>query len=174
MQGPEQLDFWECTDEILYRMQSRHGGVLCSVAKPDGEQNVLTLGWGQMGPNYEGHPIFTIAVAPPHYSWHFLETLPEFVIGVPDDELRPAVDFCGTQSGRDMDKFEAAGLTPVTSVHVKPPSILQCPLNVECRIYTQVAPPHMLLTPKHREKPLTEQHTIYFAIVLGVYRYHVA
>ena len=64
---------------------------------------------------------------------------------------------------------KAAGLTPVPSVHVKPPSIAQCPINVECRIYTTIAPPHMLLTPEHRQRPLEQQHTIYFAEVLGTY-----
>ena len=76
---------------------------------------------------------------------------------------------CGTRSGRDMDKFEAAELTPVPSVDVKAPSIQECPINVECRVYTRVAPPHLLLTPEHRQRPVQEQHTIYFAEVLGTY-----
>lgn len=167
---PEMLDFWDCSAEILNRMRSGGGGVLCTVADRAGKQNLLTLGWGLIGPSYHGNPIFVIAVAPPRYSWRFLEDLPEFVIAIPDDALRPAVDLCGTKSGRDMDKFTAAGLTPVPSVHVKPPSIAECSLNVECRIYTAVAPPHMLLTPKHRQAPVAEQHTIYYAEVLGTYR----
>ena len=56
-------------------------------------------------------------------------------------------------------------------VHVKAPSIPECPINGECRTYTKVAPPHLLLTPAHRRRPLAEQHTIYFAEVLGTYRY---
>ena len=39
------------------------------------------------------------------------------------------------------------------------------------RTYTRVTPPHRLLTPEHRVRPLADQHTIYFAEVLGVYRY---
>ena len=167
----KELNFWECTAEILYRMRSVNGGVLGTVVDSAGAQNLLTLGWGQIGPNYRGHPIFIIAVAPPRYSWRFLEEVPEFVIAVPDEATRPAADLCGTKSGRDMDKFAAAGLTRVPSAHVRAPSIADCPINVECRIYTSVAPPHMLLTPEHRQKPLGEQHTIYFAEVLGTYTY---
>jgi len=163
----EALDFWSCTDEILRRM--RKGGVLCTVVDESGAQNLLTLGWGQVGPHYHRNPIFIIAVAPPRYSWRFLEQVPEFVIAVPDDSLKEAVLFCGTRSGRDQDKFEAAGLTPVPSTHIRAPSILECPINVECRVYTKVAPPHTLLTPEHRQRPLAEQHTIYFAEVLGTY-----
>ncbi|NLE46445.1 MAG: flavin reductase family protein [Chloroflexi bacterium] len=165
------LDFWESAPEVLHRLQSQNGGVLCTVADPAGRNNVLTLGWGQIGPFYHGHPVFSIAVTPLRYSWQFLEALAEFVIAVPDDSLQDAALLCGTKSGRDMDKFAAAGLTRVPSAHVTPPSILECPINVECRVYAQVAPPHMLLTPEHRQRPLEEQHTIYFAEVLGAYRY---
>jgi len=167
----EELNFWDQAGEILNRMRSINGGVLCTVVDNAGRQNVITLGWGQVGPNYHGHPIFIIAVAPPRYSWRFLEEVPEFVIAVPTVAMRPAANLCGTKSGRDMDKFAAAGLTRVPSLDVRAPSILECPINVECRIYTKVAPPHMLLTPEHREKPLAEQHTIYFAESLGAYRY---
>jgi flavin reductase (DIM6/NTAB) family NADH-FMN oxidoreductase RutF len=162
-----EIDFWTCTSEILGRM--RHGGVLCTVVDRGGQQNLLTLGWGQIGPFYHGHPIFTIAVTPRRYSYRFLEEVPEFVIAVPDDSLREAAALCGARSGRDLDKFKAAGLTPIPSVHVRAPTILECPINVECRIYTRVAPPHMLLTPEHRQHPIEEQHTIYFAEVLGTY-----
>ncbi len=165
------LGFWEHTSEILSRMLSRNGGVLCTVVDASGNTNVLTLGWGLVGPLYHGNPILVIAVAPPRYSWRFLEEVGEFAIAVPDDRLRAAVDLCGTKSGRDMDKFSAAGLTPIPSAHIRAPSILECPINIECRVYTKVAPPHSLLTPEHRKRPLEEQHTIYFAEVLGTCRY---
>ena len=168
METREELNFWDCVDEILYRM--RHGGVLCTAVDEAGKQNLLTLGWGLLGPRYHEHPILVIAVAPPRYSWRFLEEVPEFVIAVPDDSLSGEVELCGTKSGRDLDKFKAAGLTPVRSRHVKAPSILECPINVECHTYAKVAAPHPLLTPEHRERPLAEQHTIYFAEVLGAYR----
>jgi len=174
MSEVKELDFWACTGEILNRMRPGGGGVLCTVADKAGRENVLTLGWGQIGPFYHDHPVFIIAVAPMRYSWRFLEEVREFVIAVPDDALRSAVDLCGTKSGRDLDKFQAAGLTPVPSVHVQPPSIAECPINVECRIYTTITPPHMLLTPEHRQRPLEQQHTIYFAEVLGTYNRQIS
>jgi flavin reductase (DIM6/NTAB) family NADH-FMN oxidoreductase RutF len=60
-------------------------------------------------------------------------------------------------------------LTTAAGLNVRTVSILECPLNIECRIYEKVAPPHMLLTPEHRRSPVNEQHTIYFAEVLGTY-----
>jgi flavin reductase (DIM6/NTAB) family NADH-FMN oxidoreductase RutF len=161
--------FWECTSEILNRM--RAGGVLCTVVDNDGRQNLLTLGWGQIGPFYHGHPVFSIAVSPLRHSWRFLAEVPEFVIAVPGETLRAAAKLCGTASGRDLDKFAAAGLTRVPSVHVRAPSIVECAINIECRIYASIAPPHLLLTPEHRQQPIEAQHTIYFAEVLAAYTY---
>ena len=162
-----EVDFYAHAGEILDRMRGM--GVLCTVVDAAGRTNVLTLGWGQIGPGYHGHPVFVIAVTPLRYSWRFREETGEFVIAVPDELLRAAAALCGQRSGRDLDKFAAAGLTPAPSVHVRAPSILECPINVECRVYARVAPPHPLLTPEHRRRPEAEQHTIYFAEVLGTY-----
>ncbi|NPV08895.1 MAG: flavin reductase family protein [Anaerolineae bacterium] len=167
MRQRRELDFYQCSNELLSRM--RHGGVLCTVTDESGAINVLTLGWGLLGPHYYERPILAIAVTPRRHSWRFLEAVPEFTIAVPDDSLQDAVALCGTKSGRDLDKFMAAGLTPVPGLRVRAPSIAECPINIECQVYAKVAPPHLLLTPRHRERPLEEQHTIYFSQVLGTY-----
>ena len=168
---PTPIDFWEIAGGLLTQTLRENGGVLATVVDDQGGDNVITLGWGLIGPHYHKNPMVAIAVCPPRYSWRFLEATGEFVIAVPADGLRKAVDYCGTHSGRDGDKFAAAGLTQVRSRHIKAPSILECPINVECRTYTKVSPPHMLLTPEHRTHPIEEQHTIYFAEVLGTYSY---
>ncbi len=60
------------------------------------------------------------------------------------------------------------------SKYVKAPSILECPINIECRIYNKIAAPHLLLTPEHRKAPVEHQHTIYFAEVLGIFGWEAA
>jgi flavin reductase (DIM6/NTAB) family NADH-FMN oxidoreductase RutF len=45
-----------------------------------------------------------------------------------------AVDLCGTISGKDGDKFEKAGLTPINGTAVQAPIIAECPVNLECRV----------------------------------------
>ena len=44
------------------------------------------------------------------------------------------VDYCGTKSGRNVDKFAETGLTPEPAIHVKPPLIKECPVNLECKV----------------------------------------
>lgn len=166
-----EVNFWDNTNNIFDKM--RKGGVLCTVVDKNENKNIITLGWGQTGPFYHGHPMFIIAVTPQRYSWHFLEEVPEFVIGVPDDTLKKATQICGTLSGRDIDKFKTAKLTSLSSKYVRAPSILECPINIECQIYTKIEPPHMLLTPEHRKAPIDHQHTIYFAEVLGTFGWEI-
>jgi hypothetical protein len=45
-----------------------------------------------------------------------------------------AVDFLGLASGRDMDKFTAAGLTPVRAEFVDAPYVAEFPMVIECRL----------------------------------------
>ena len=41
---------------------------------------------------------------------------------------------CGSKSGRDTDKIEAAGLTPVEPEVISVPGIKELPLTLECRV----------------------------------------
>jgi flavin reductase (DIM6/NTAB) family NADH-FMN oxidoreductase RutF len=167
MPKQKMLDFWSCAGEIVCRF--RYGGVLCSVVDSEGKPNLITLGWGLIGPFYQGHPIVSIAVTPDRYSWQALERVPEFTIAVPDDTLSDEVAYCGRVSGRDVDKFKETNLSTVPGLKVRSFSVLECPINFECQIYTRIHPPHQLLTPEHRKKPLARQHTIYFAKVVATY-----
>jgi len=58
----------------------------------------------------------------------------EFVINLPTKELLEQVWAVGTWSGRNVDKFQATGLTPIPADVVKPPRIAECPTHIECRI----------------------------------------
>jgi flavin reductase (DIM6/NTAB) family NADH-FMN oxidoreductase RutF len=58
----------------------------------------------------------------------------EFVVNIPSARLIRVTDYCGVVSGRDVDKFAAAKLTPGPSVSVKPPIIMECPVNIECAV----------------------------------------
>jgi len=151
--------------------QAETTGVLLVSVGSDGRPNAMTIGWLLLGRSYHRNPISVVAVRPATYTFRLLDEVEEFVIAVPTPELEEALTYCGEKSGRDVDKFKETGLTTVSSVHIRPPSIRQCVVNIECRIYNKMKPPHHILTPEHRKTPLSEQHTIYFAEVLGAYKY---
>lgn len=72
------------------------------------------------------------SVAPQRHSFSNLREVGEFVVNVPTFDQLQTVWVCGRYSGREVDKFKLAGLTPVQSVKVKPPRIRECPIQLEC------------------------------------------
>jgi flavin reductase (DIM6/NTAB) family NADH-FMN oxidoreductase RutF len=63
-----------------------------------------------------------------------IEASGEFTVNIPRVGMEAAVDFCGIVSGADVDKFTAAGLTPLPGAVVAAPIVAECPFNVECRV----------------------------------------
>ncbi len=109
--------------------------VLVSVADSKGNTNLITVAWA--GTICTNPPMLSISVRPNRFSHHMIEETGEFVVNLTTKELVYATDYCGVKSGRDVDKWKEAKLTPVASEVVKAPCIKESPVNIECRV-TQV------------------------------------
>jgi flavin reductase (DIM6/NTAB) family NADH-FMN oxidoreductase RutF len=94
--------------------------------------NLLTIAW--IGNICSEPPMLSISVRPERYSYDIIQATREFVVNVPSLRQARAVDWCGVVSGRNVDKFAGAGLTPAPALIVKSPIVLECPLNIECRV----------------------------------------
>ncbi len=94
--------------------------------------NLITIAWA--GNVCSDPPMLSISVRPERYSHEIIRTTREFVVNVTSLKQARAVDWCGMISGRDEDKFAGAGLTPAPALKVRPPIVLECPLNIECRV----------------------------------------
>ena len=62
-----------------------------------------------------------------------------FTVNVIPSSQVVAGDFCGLVSGRDVDKLAATDLTPRAGLHVVAPILAESPLNLECRVTSEVA-----------------------------------
>jgi len=96
--------------------------------------NVATFAWIMS----TSHDPELIAVSVSRKRFTFECLTDEFVINLPTRELLEQVWTVGTRSGRNLNKFEAAGLTPMPADVVKPPRIAECPTHVECRIVNKL------------------------------------
>ena len=74
--------------------------------------NTMTVSWGSLGVLWN-KPVATVYVRPTRYTLEFLNREGTFSLCVFDEAYRPALNYCGSRSGRDGDKIKAAGLTPV-------------------------------------------------------------
>ncbi len=101
-----------------------------------GKKNIITIG---MFAFFSGKPsLVGIGIAPRRFSFDLIRKSQEFVVNVIDENLMKAVRICGEKSGRDVAKFEAAGLTPVKGTKVNAPAIRESPVSIECKVVQEV------------------------------------
>lgn len=103
--------------------------VSCSNGNKD---NIITLAW--VGTVCSNPPLISISIRPPRYSHELISASKEFVINIPNEKMIKACDFCGTKSGRNIDKFKELGLTKEKGFIVNAPLIKECPINIECKV----------------------------------------
>ncbi len=75
-----------------------------------------------------------VGIGQSRYSYELLKASKDFVVNIPTKELLDQVHFCGTESGRDVDKFEKTHFKDVVAQEVESPIIDECPVNYECKI----------------------------------------
>ena len=110
--------------------------VLVSCVAEGYRPNIISLAW--VGTVCSEPPVIAIGVRSSRHSYTLLSKGGDFVVNLPMHSQAATVDFCGTRSGREVDKFEAAGLTAVPSELVASPLIAECPVNLECRVIKMV------------------------------------
>ena len=94
--------------------------------------NLITIAW--TGSVCSDPPMLSISVRPERYSFDILKTTKEFAVNVPSLQQARATDWCGMVSGRTTDKFKRTRLTPAKALKIHCPIVLECPMNIECRI----------------------------------------
>jgi flavin reductase (DIM6/NTAB) family NADH-FMN oxidoreductase RutF len=57
-----------------------------------------------------------------------------YTVSLPSEQYARQADYFGIASGRDVDKFEVSGLSPVRSELVDAPYVGEFPLILECRV----------------------------------------
>jgi len=100
------------------------------------KKNIITIG---MFAYFSGKPTLVgVGIAPSRYSYNLIRQSGEFVVNVVDKKIIEAVRICGEKSGREVNKFELAKLTPEKGIRVKAPLIKESPVNIECKVVKEV------------------------------------
>ena len=100
------------------------------------KKNIITVG---MFAYFSGKPTLVgVGVAPSRYSYDLIRQSRAYVVNVVDEKMMQAVRICGEKSGREVNKFELAKLTPEKGVRVKAPLIKESPLSIECKVVKEV------------------------------------
>ena len=149
----------------------RNPGLLLAATRPTGESNAMIIGWGSVGVLW-GRPAWTVMVRPSRYTYEFIEESGVFTVNVPPAQgLEEFVRVCGTQSGRDVDKFGLFQVAASMGETVPAVTIDACPLVYECRVlhHVDLVPTHLDPAVDARAYPQGDYHRFYHAEITGVF-----
>lgn len=73
--------------------------------------NTMTASWGGLGVLWNKYVSY-IFIRPQRYTMEFLEKEDYYSLCFFDESERKALSYCGSHSGRDVDKIKETGLTP--------------------------------------------------------------
>jgi flavin reductase (DIM6/NTAB) family NADH-FMN oxidoreductase RutF len=96
------------------------------------EANLITLAY--VGKVCLNPPIMAISIQPKRHSYQLIERYGEFVINYPTIDQLKETDYCGTRSGRDVNKWKELNLTREKASMVQVPMIKEFPWNMECKV----------------------------------------
>lgn len=74
--------------------------------------NTMTGAWGGLGILWDKRICFCV-IRPGRYTYEFVERSDLFTVSFFGEQYRDILTYCGTKSGRDVNKVAETGLTPV-------------------------------------------------------------
>ncbi|MCK8817950.1 flavin reductase family protein [Natroniella sulfidigena] len=148
-------------------------GAFLTVKSGD-ELNTMTIGWGSIGYIW-GKPVFTVLVRKSRYTYQLLAESEQFTVSIPlGEKMKQEINFCGTKSGRDYDKFKECNLEIIPANKVKVPLIKGCQLHYECQIKFRQQMDEDDLVQDYQTKWYSDDnqddyHMLYFGEILATY-----
>ncbi|MBM4403019.1 MAG: flavin reductase family protein [Candidatus Cloacimonetes bacterium] len=110
--------------------------VLAVTQKPHGGYNLITLEWFMRTSIVP--PMFAISIGHSRFSLECLETTRFFNLVFPASAQKALLTYCGSNSGRDLDKFTETGVEYFPGKLRKLPILKDATANFECEIVSQV------------------------------------
>jgi len=101
-----------------------------------GEPNAMNAAWG--GISCSNPPCLSISLREATYTHGNITKQESFTINIPTREYVLEADYFGITSGKNENKFETTGLTPIKSELVNAPYIDEFPLILECKLVNTV------------------------------------
>ena len=173
----EKIQLFDYANEILKGVEK---GVLLTT-KANGKVNTMSISWGTLGIQWS-KPIFITFVRESRYTKELLDKNPEFTINIPLGEFdKKIISYCGSKSGRDIDKIKELGLTLEDSEKIGVPGIKELPLTLECKVvYKQAQDPNAITNeniekfyPSNVESDFPgnnkDFHTAYYGEIVNAY-----
>ena len=127
----KEIDVIEYLPTIMGELKK---GVLLNT-KSGNKINTMTISWGQTGIEW-GKMLFTVYVRHGRFTHKQIEDSKEFTVSIPLDRksTAKAIAYCGSKTGKDINKFADTGLTALDGISVNSPAIKELPITLECKV----------------------------------------
>jgi flavin reductase (DIM6/NTAB) family NADH-FMN oxidoreductase RutF len=97
-----------------------------------GKPNAMTAAWASIC--CSSPPCIGVSLRKATYSYGNIVARQAFTISVPSEAYVREVDYLGMATGKEVNKFAAARLTPMASTLVDAPYVEEFPLVLECKV----------------------------------------
>lgn len=131
--------------------------------------NMMTASWGGIG-NLWNVPVAFIFIRPQRYTYQFTESEKYFTLTFFEEKDREILNFCGSTSGKYVNKIEKTGLIPLETEN-KNVYFKQARLVIECeKIYSDFIDPQGFTSNEIPENtyPKHDFHKMYIGKILKV------
>jgi len=158
----------DVTEQALKQLEI---GAFLTTQKVD-KVNTMTIAWGGINVVW-GKTVFVVYVRYSRETYNMLEHNDEFTVSIPiHRDLKKELAYCGTKSGRDVDKIKDCKFTLIPGRIVGTPIIGECDLHYECKlIYKQAMEPNAITDQvKARYYSTNNFHVVYYGEIVDVYQ----
>ena len=135
-----------------------------------GKFNTMTASWGAMGILWN-KPIAVCFIRPTRFTYNFVNGNDIFTLSFFTGEERDILNYCGSHSGKNVDKIAATKLTPVMTSSGGI-SYEQARLFTECRkiYYDDLKPEHFLSPAIDKQNyPRKDYHRMFIGEITACY-----
>lgn len=129
--------------------------------------NTMTGAWGGLGIMWAKNVAWCV-IRPNRHTYKFVEESPFLTLSFFEEQFRDILTYCGSKSGRDINKVAETGLTPVFGENTI--YFAEARLVLECKkIYFQDIVPENFLTSEIEEYyPQKDYHRMYLGEIVKI------
>lgn len=130
--------------------------------------NTMTASWGGLGVLWDKNVAFCF-VRPTRYTFEFMNNNETFTLSFFDEKYRRVLEYCGSHSGRHVNKIQKTGLTPVAG-SMDDVYFAEARLVIECRklYYSDINPSAFLAQTLVDIYPEHDYHRMFIGEVVKV------
>jgi len=160
------VDYMHVAEDSINKIKE---GAFLTV-KSGNELNTMTIGWATFGVVWT-KPIMMVAVRSTRHTFGIIEAAKDFTVTIPAGDMRKETGYCGSKSGRDVDKFKMCNLETSNSRQGVSPIIKAQGRHYECKIIYKSAMDSAQFDKGYDLSiyPKKDYHTLYFGEILACY-----